>query len=110
MGRLKKNWNDVLIKLKEPFDYRIHSIESNTGLDVGSYFRFVSWLMANNFISFIITLLAFVCIPHIVLLTDNFELSDAGLLTNKSTNNSCVFDPKIKQFEAIDILAADVKP
>jgi hypothetical protein len=108
LENMKKFKNLVL----SPLNYRIQSIENNLGLDVASYFHYTSWLITNNLFTFFFILMPFLCIPHIILLVDNFkiknEISTNSELNHSIAYNSCIFESSIKQFRAIDILSAEV--
>jgi hypothetical protein len=88
--------------VSSPFDYRINAIEASLGLDVGSYFRFVSWLIVNNLIIFALALLPFIMVPQVVSLARKFrDIKAEGVSQNSSCTNSLTF-------VAIDLLAAGV--
>ena len=110
---MKKPFNTVkdrfskISKLFNPFKRRIESIEKHLGLDVASYFNFSYWFIYHNLVAFGLTLLPFVCIPHIIMLAYNSKaMKNLKLKDLDTLNGSCV-NYSLK-FQGIDILVGDV--
>jgi hypothetical protein len=77
---------------------KINTVEKKMGLDVSSFFKFTNWLILQNFISFMIFLLPFLCFPHIVMLETTKQVNETDCSLNKLAVS----------FKVLDILAADV--
>jgi hypothetical protein len=99
-GKFSEVFKSIKTKFLSPLQNRINAIENQLGLDVASYFKFTSWLITQNLISFLFIILPFLCIPQIIILDTNFKLNANKSSLHCSYNNT--------RFEAIDLLVADV--
>jgi hypothetical protein len=99
-GRFREALKSIKARLFSPLQNRINKIENQLGLDVASYFKFTSWLITQNLISFFFIILPFLCIPQIIILDYNFKSN-----SNKTSLHCSYMNTS---FEAIDLLVADV--